>query len=108
VNNFFNQARLTNFKNICHDFHEEYDGSHGRIESRWCWIINPAEQAGCFSNLNKWHNLQRIVMVKTKREMKSNTTEDTRFYISSCEEDAKFFLEAVRKRWQVENACTGR
>ena len=104
VSDFFHQARLTNFKNILHDFYEEYDAGHGRIESRWCWVINPTEQSGCFSKLNKWRNLQRIVMVQTKRELKDNTTEDTRFYISSSKENAKFFLEAVRKHWQVENA----
>ena len=43
-------------------------------------------------------------MIKTKREMKDKTTKDTRFYISSRDTDAKFFSEAVRKHWQVENS----
>lgn len=104
VRDFFTQALQTDFKDIAHDFHEECDAGHGRIESRRCWVIDPKEQADCFSKLDKWRNLQRIVMIKTMREMKSSTTEDARFYITSCAESAQFFMEAVRKHWQVENA----
>jgi predicted transposase YbfD/YdcC len=43
-------------------------------------------------------------MVKTRRELKDKTTEDTRFYITSCSLDAKSFLSSVRKHWQVENS----
>lgn len=104
VSDFFNYAITNNFKNIEYDFYEDFDSGHGRVETRCCWIINPQKQGGCFSNLEKWRNLQNIIMIKTKREMKDKTTEDTRFYISSRDTNAKFFNEAVRKHWQVENS----
>jgi predicted transposase YbfD/YdcC len=104
VSDFFYNTINSNFKNIEHDFCEHFDAGHGRIETRYCWVVNPQKQSGCFSNLEKWCNLQKIIMIKTKREMKDKTTEDTRFYISSCDADANFFMEAVRKHWQVENS----
>ena len=36
--------------------------------------------------------------------MKDKVTEDTRFYISSYELDAKSLISAIRKHWLVENA----
>ena len=90
VRDFFTEAVRTDFKDVAHDFHEECDAGHGRIEIRQCWVIDPKEQANCFSKLDKWRNLQRIVMIKTMREMKDSTTEDARFYITSCAESAQF------------------
>lgn len=101
---FFTTAVNNNFKNIEHDFHEDIDAGHGRVETRKCWVINPHQHKKHFDNLNKWKNLQHILIVKTKREMKSKTTEDTRFYITSCNSNANFLLNAVRKHWQIENS----
>ena len=35
--------------------------------------------------------------------MKDKSTEDTRFYLSSCSSDAEFLLNCTRKHCQVEN-----
>jgi len=104
VNDFFKDALVNNFKNIDHDFYEDFDSGHGRIETRQCWVIDPQQYNDCFSNLGKWSNLQRIIMIKTKREMQERVTEDARFYITSRNADARFFSEAVRKHWQIENS----
>ena len=104
VNCFFKDALINNFKNIEHNFYEDFDSGHGRVETRQCWVVDPQQCNECFSHLEKWSNLQKIIMIKTKREMKEKTTEDTRFYISSRNTDARFFSEAIRKHWQVENS----
>ena len=104
VSSFFNAAFANNFKDIEHNFYEEFDYGHGRIETRKCWVVNPNKFKGCFLNLGKWCNLQGIIMVKSKRELKDKITEDTRFYITSHKANAKFFSEAIRKHWQVENS----
>jgi len=89
---------------ISHDFYEENYAGHGRIEQRQCWVINPHEYTNCFSELKKWAGLKGLIMVKTKREITDKTTEEIRFFITSCEPQAKSLLQAVRKHWQVENA----
>ena len=57
VSGFFNDAIKNNFKNIKHDFYEDFDSGHGRIETRCCWVITPQKHSSCFSNLEKWRNL---------------------------------------------------
>lgn len=104
VKEFFLDAFANKFKNIKHEFHEEYDSGHGRIEHRHCWVINPTEQLECFSNIKAWRNLSSLIMVKTKREMKDKTTEDFRFYISSCALNASTAISIVRKHWHIENS----
>ena len=103
---FFSQAQATQFEGISHDFYEEAEAGHGRVEHRQCWVVNPHDYKRCFSNLSKWKKLQRIVMVKTKRELTSQNkvTEDSRFYLTSCQSNSEELLQSVRKHWQVENA----
>lgn len=103
VKDFFAKAIESDFKDIQHDFYTENDAGHGRIETRSCWALDPFLYKNCFSNLEKWDNLKRIIMVKTNRILKDKITEDTRFYITSCVLGAKDLLNAVRKHWQVEN-----
>ena len=104
VKSFFTDAIANKFLNVKHEFHEEFDKGHGRIEHRQCWVIKPSEQLDCFSNLQHWSKLNSIVMVKTKRELKEKTTEDIRFYISSCLVSAQEMLDIVRKHWHIENS----
>lgn len=103
VKGYFAKAIESDFKDVQHDFYTENDAGHGRIETRSCWVLDPFLYKNCFSNLEKWDNLKRIVMVKSKRELKNKITEDIRFYITSCALGAQDLLNAVRKHWQVEN-----
>ena len=104
VSKFFNQSFDNKFKNINHDFYEHIDSGHGRIETRQCWLIDPKQYNDYFSNLEKWRNLEGIIIVKTKRELKNRVTEDIRFYITSHKANAQFFADSVRKHWQIENS----
>ncbi|MFA6038523.1 MAG: ISAs1 family transposase [Legionellales bacterium] len=57
-----------------------------------------------FPSIKKWKNLNSIVMIKSKRELKDKTTCDARFYITSINSDAKKLMNVVRKHWDVENS----
>ncbi len=101
VKEFFETALTNDFKYIEHDYYEEHDAGHGRVEYRQCWSIAPATD--CFSALGRWRNLSSIVMVKSRRELRDKVTEDTRFYITSIEPNAKKALNASRQHWGVES-----
>lgn len=101
VKDFFETALLNDFEHVEHDYYESQDAGHGRIEHRQCWSIAPATE--CFSSLDKWDGLSSIVMVKSRRELKGTVTEDTRFYITSIESNAKKILDASRQHWGIEN-----
>lgn len=104
VKDFFETALESDFKGVKHDFCESIDKGHGRIETRQCWAIEPTPSY--FSQTDRWANLKSIIMVKSKRELKTEAkiTEDTRFYISSLKPNAKKALSSVRKHWGVENS----
>lgn len=102
VKYFFETAFKDNFKGIAYDYYEETDAGHGRIEHRQSWVVTPSPKY--FPDIKKWINLKKIVMIKSKRELKDKTTQDTRFYITSMETGAKELLSVVRKHWTVENS----
>ena len=92
------------FKHVEHDYFEEHDAGHGRIEFRQCWAIKPC--ADSFASFKKWSDLKSLIMIKSRREFKdgcTKDTEDTRFYIASIAPDAEKTLTAVRQHWGIEN-----
>ncbi|MCP4764415.1 MAG: ISAs1 family transposase [archaeon] len=74
---------------------------HGRIETRECFVINDMEW---LFEKEDWTNLQSIIKIKSKREIKGKIENEIRYYISSLKENAKFINSAVRKHWGVENS----
>jgi predicted transposase YbfD/YdcC len=102
VKDFFEIAHAHDFKHVPHEYHEEYDTGHGRIEYRQCWTLSPP--INHLTTIERWAGLKSIVMIKSRRELSDKVTEDTRFYISSLMPDAKKTLHAVRAHWGIENS----
>ena len=103
VSMFFESAHSTDFLHVEHDFVEDIDAGHGRIEIRRCWTVRPKQYKKCFRNLADWKKLETIVMIESIREMKKKTTREVRYYISSCPCDARALLRASRKHWGIES-----
>jgi len=83
--------------------HETLDGDHGRIEERHCrvnkdinWLIKRHPE---------WKGLRSITAVTLTRTDKKTgeTSNETRYYISSLPEDAGRMLAITRAHWCVEN-----
>jgi predicted transposase YbfD/YdcC len=53
---------------------------------------------------NKWEKLHSIGMRESVRIVKGKTTIETRYYISSLENNAQKFGESVRSHWGIENS----
>lgn len=101
---FLSMAKENNFKHVEHDFHEEIDAGHGRIETRRAYAVDFKKYKKHMPEGLKWKKLTSVVMVETIREGRDFKTFDTRFYISSCLASAKPLLHASRKHWGVENS----
>ena len=54
-----------------------------------------------FPSGNQWKKTTRVVMVETTREAPDFSTQERRFYISSCDASAELHLNASRKHWGV-------
>jgi predicted transposase YbfD/YdcC len=79
------------------------DAGHGRIEQRTCVITN---EINWLKDLHPdWKNLQTIVQITSNRYDKKSKKEsvDTRYYISSLQENAENLLKITRSHWAIEN-----
>ena len=82
------------------DVYESVEKNGGRIETRKCYKTNKID----WLEHNGWSNLNRIVMVKSTREINGEVSSETRFFISSLKDGfAKNMLGYIRNHWQVEN-----
>lgn len=104
VVSFLTVAKEAKFKNVEHDFYEEIDAGHGRVETRRAYAIDFKKYKKHMPEGMKWKKLTSVIMVESIREGRDFKTIDTRFYISSCKALAQPLLNASRKHWGVENS----
>lgn len=84
---------------------DSYTGSnvgHGRVETRTTAVI---EDLDWICRRQDWKNLAALIKVESVRYDKKTAKEETseRYYICSKKASARYFHEAVRTHWQIEN-----
>lgn len=77
------------------------ESGHGRIEQRDFTLVSDLSSL-CLKN--EWKDLKTIGMVKSSREIKGNTSIETRYFLSSLELNVESFANAVRSHWSIENS----
>jgi predicted transposase YbfD/YdcC len=84
-----------------HDTYECTEKSHGRIETRTCWVC---DQVDWLNQRHHWQGLTSIAAIECKRTIDEKTTTERRYFISShsgrC---AQKIATLVRNHWRVEN-----
>lgn len=103
VQDLFAGCREVNFRGVPHDYHKTVNKDHGRIEIRECWTLSDPEFLDYLRQRETWKNLQTLVMVRAARRIGLTSSQETRYYISSLENDAKLALRAARGHWGIEN-----
>lgn len=77
------------------------DNKHGRIEERmYRSVLIPDE----LKKQHDWPYLKTLVEVISKREIKGVASEETRYYITSLENNAEKIGAAIRSHWAIENS----
>ncbi len=81
---------------------KQIDAGHGRVETRICDVIDDLR---FMDDMEQWADLKSIVRVQSERYDKKTqkTSQQTRYYISSLDADAKKSNDAVRSHWAIEN-----
>jgi predicted transposase YbfD/YdcC len=102
IQDYFTEANEANFKGYDIDFDETFNKSHGRFESRRCWVGYDA--LPYIDSSTNWKGIETIIMVESERTVNNETTIEPRYYISSSVETAEYFLNASRKHWGIENS----
>ena len=75
--------------------------NHGRIETRRYWTT---DQVDDFADGSAWKGLGLFGMVEAQRQVGDQVSVERRYYISSLDNDAQRFGEAVRSHWSIENS----
>lgn len=97
----FQEAQKDGYKNMPRQSHTTVDGEHGRIETRTYTVTADVDW---FEEKSKWKNLTTFGMIESTREIGDETTQETRYFISSLPCDSKRFAQAARGHWAVENS----
>lgn len=100
IDDFFEQFRGAAADKTPHDFAEELDKGHGRLEVRRCYAFDSLQ---CLPNPARWPDLQSFCVIESERDIKGKVTQERRLYISSLPADASRLGSAVRQHWRVEN-----
>ena len=88
-------------KNCEYEIYKTQEKSHGRIETRTCYVLN--EIAFFTDYLANWKGLKKIFAVKREIEKDENKTKEISCYISSKNTTAEKLLSYTRKHWEIES-----
>jgi predicted transposase YbfD/YdcC len=82
-------------------YHREWSEGHGRTEARRCWATSDLTW---LEGREQWKDLKSVVMVEAERFIGASLSVETRYYLSSLENDAELLNGAARSHWGVENS----
>jgi len=100
VQDLFVYAKANEFRRVKHEYYEEFDKDHGRLETRRYWLISP-KNSKLSANL-RWPGLQGVGVTYCQREVNGKTSKEYRYYLVSFAENVKRFARAARGHWNVE------
>lgn len=86
------------------DYAKTVDKNHDRIEIRECWTLSTALYGPSIRNLDRWTQVQTLVMIRRERRLADKTQIFTRYYIASVAAPAERFLQVIREHWGIENS----
>ncbi len=101
VEDLFKLAVMSKFKGFKHDEYHLSEENHGRKEIRHYTVLNNIKNI--IDPNDEWMKLYSIGKVESVRTVKGKTKLETRYYISSLNNNAKSFSNSVRSHWQIEN-----
>jgi len=103
VQDLFEHAEQTAFRQVAHVYHRTVNKGHGRIEIRQCWTIAEPDFLEYVREFADWPRLDTIVKVHAERREGKEGTRKTRYFITSLGNDAQRALHTVREHWGIEN-----
>ncbi len=96
----FATAFETDFAGIGHDSYETRSQGHGRTEYRHYTVLYST--AG-IRNAAEWAELSVLGMCYCERTERGKTTHEVRSFIGDVKESARYYGEALRHHWGIEN-----
>lgn len=97
------EAILDGFEGMSHDYDEQTEGDHGRIETRKLWITWDVQLLGALAK--QWPALKSMVVVERTRQTGQQSSVERHYYISALNRrtKARKMGRFIRGHWSVEN-----
>ncbi|WP_017429388.1 ISAs1 family transposase [Vreelandella jeotgali] len=100
IDDFFEQFGMAPASQTPHQFKEEVNKAHGRLETRRCYVFDALD---CLPKPDRWPDMRCFAVIESTREYRGRMERDYRYYISSLEPNAEQMARAVRQHWRIEN-----
>lgn len=100
IETYVSNALERDYTGIDHDLFETSERSHGREESRSCYVFPVTAAMGLPGG---WKDVKSVVMVVSERCENGTSVSEVRYSISSRAVSAKMMLTYARSHWKVEN-----
>jgi len=98
---FMDDARTRDFRDVPHDFYEQTEKGHGRLEQRRVWST---EDVAWLVRRHDRPDLRSLAMVEAERRVGTETSTERRYFISSLPgRCAQRLGRIVRHHWKAEN-----
>lgn len=97
----FDHADSLEWKGIEHDYFEQVEQSHGRQETRRCWVMT---DLSLLEQAKDWRDLRSVVRVEATRKTRKGESCEVRYFLSSLGANASLMARAIRKHWGIENS----
>jgi predicted transposase YbfD/YdcC len=81
---------------------DAFDDSHGRLVRRRVFVC---PEAASLEALDAWPGLRTVLAVETIRGVNGSGTVEAeiRYFLSSCRDDPRVLIQAIRRHWTIEN-----
>ncbi|MEH2003576.1 MAG: ISAs1 family transposase [Nostoc sp.] len=102
VEKLIDEGIRTGFQGLKHSTYKTEEFGHGRHEIRHYLMLSNIQEK--LDPDSVWAKLNSIGMVESVRELDGKTTVETRYFISSLEDNAQKFANSIRSHWGIENS----
>mgnify|MGYP001244587376 CR=1 FL=1 len=99
----FEDLQASDFQAYPYSQAQTVSKSHGRLETRTCWVIAEQPILMHLRDAPEWPGLQAVVKVHTRRQVGEEVSEKDRYFIASLAAPAAKMLGVVRSHWSIEN-----
>ncbi len=101
----FADAQAVGVAGVAHDDHRAVDGGHGRVEISEAWAITDPAHLAYLDPKGVWPELRALSVVRAERRVGSQTSAETRYYLSGVggPAPARALNRAVRSHWDIAN-----
>ena len=99
----FNIDYENEFKDVPYDYAKKVEKSHGRIETRECWVTSDPEYIAYIDPKGNWEKLKSLAIIKATRVIEGESSSQIRYFIASVKPGASRMMQLIRNHWEVEN-----